>query len=289
MENGRHDMNLINWRGNSLLFVLLLLISGGAALLLLGPRLIGHSAEGFGEALLVAGLLGLTVDGYLKEHLLKEAMQDVASFLIGYPVPKEIQGTIHDLMRTRRVSRDLHLHYKLTPIAETLDKILVEIRLTYNVENITNKRESYRQYIYQHSSSSPRFLELRCDSNDQKETYYLGSEGLEKQVKAQEGEILSRVFGPPINLQPHAHPGGFQYHLTANYTIVCPQDYSDLFIFDYPCIRVIVTAEYPHDFEFHGPKEEPDNVNRWDCSRIFLSGEQITVHWRKKPKVLAVP
>jgi hypothetical protein len=274
-------METINWRRYRFQLLLLLLAGGGAALLHYGARW-GHTSEGIGEALIIAGVLGLTVDAYIKEHLLEEASQDIAKYLYGYQLPPELQSTVKDLMCTTRVTRDFHLHYELSRIKEEPGKVLVETTLTYQAQNIGNKKLRYEQPFYQQKYFSPCFLELRCDSNDKDGNFYVGPKQLSEQVKSQAGKSVIRVTTPAVNLLPHDSLSKSKYQFKASWTIVCPEDYSDFFVLDEsPTIGVLITAEYPDGFEFEGPTSATQ-VNRWAYERVFFAQEQITVHWRKK-------
>jgi hypothetical protein len=280
-------MKPINWSKYRFLLLLVIMIGLGILLAIYGAKRWGHPAEAIGDALIIAGVLGLTVDGYVKAHLLEEASRDISQYLLGYHLPGEIQYTIKDLMFTGRVSRNLHLHYTLTEPPETPDKVSVELTLTYWVENLTNSKLPYSQYFYQEASFSPRFLELRCDSTETNANYRLGENELGQQVKTQKDSFRITVKGPTIKLPPRSHESGSKYEFTTKCASLYAEDYSDVFVFDYPCIAVVVTAEYPEHFEFEAPSE-PEEVNRWEYPRVFLGGEQITMHWRKK-KALTIP
>lgn len=274
-------MKTINWHRYRFQLLLLLLAGGGVALLLFGGRW-GHTAEGIGEALIIAGVLGLTVDAYIKEHLLEAVSQDIAKYLYGYRLPAELQSTIKDLMCTKRVTRDFHLHYKLSLIGGAPDKVLLETTLTYQPQNIGNKKLRYEQPFYQQKYFSPCFLELRCDSLDKDGTFYVGPKQLSDQVESQVGKSVIRVTTPVVHLLPHDSLSKSKYEFKASWTLVCPEEYSDFFVLDEsPTIGVLITAEYPNEFEFEGPTSATQ-VNRWAYERVFFAQEQITVHWRKK-------
>ncbi len=274
-------MKNINWRRYRFQLLLLLLAGGGGALLHFGGRW-GHTGEGIGEALIIAGVLGLTVDSYIKEHLLEQASQDIAKYLYGYRLPTELQSTIKDLMCTKRITRDFHLHYELSLIGQEPGKVLVETTLTYQAQNIGNTKLPYVQPFYQQKYFSPCFLELRCDSSDKEGNFYFGSKELSEQVKSQEGKSEIRVETPLIKLLPHDSLSKSKYQFKAKWNLVCPEDYSDFFVLDEsPTVGVLITAEYPDEFEFDGPTSATQ-VNRWEYERVFFAQEQITVHWRKK-------
>jgi len=82
-----------------------LLFAVGCLIIWLYPRNwpVPELAVSVAHALVIAGILALTVDGYLKARLLKEVMQDTAKYLIGYELPAEIQDRIHEIMGTALV------------------------------------------------------------------------------------------------------------------------------------------------------------------------------------------
>jgi len=276
-------MKQINWPKWRFLALLIALVLAGIALSIYGSRFWGHPAEAIGDALIIAGALGLTVDGYVKSHLLKEASQDISHYLLGYHLPVEIQQSIKKLMFTERISRDLHLYYKLTQAKDNANKVLVELTLSYSVENLSYNKFSYFQYFYQESIYSPRFIELRCDSSEPESRYCIQEEELILQAKAQEDAFEIRVKGPNIELPPRSSEHGSSYQFTTKCISLYPEDFTEVFVFDYPCLGVFIKAEYPANFVFEGPTK-PDKVNRWYYPRLFLGGEQLTMRWRKRRK-----
>jgi hypothetical protein len=68
------------------------------AQLLVGAWLLYHPIlwarsffEALADALIIAGLLAVTVDLYLKTRLLKEVAGDVSKFFVGYSLPAEVR------------------------------------------------------------------------------------------------------------------------------------------------------------------------------------------------------
>jgi len=63
------------------------------------------------HALMVAGILGGTVDSFLKRALIR----DVGSIFIGWALPQEVRNYIRDVSQTDLVRKNFRAHYKLTP------------------------------------------------------------------------------------------------------------------------------------------------------------------------------
>jgi hypothetical protein len=188
-------------------------------------------------------------------------------------------------MGTKMVGRNLHLHYKLVLLKDSPGKVLIQVDQSYTVENISNQSLKYQQYMYLEKHTSPRFLELRCDSNDEHASYYLDEEKLSEQIRTVEmsqsmpGYI--QVCGREIKLQPRVYNTNLKYQFSARYAYIFPDEYNDYFGLDDPTIGVTITAECPQELKFEGPTA-PVHVNRWEYERVFLSGEHITVQWCKK-------
>ena len=69
-----------------------IILVGGIALLFWPAAWPLHDpAAALAHALVIAGVLGITVDRVAKDHLLKEAARDISQYLIGYRLPEQIQ------------------------------------------------------------------------------------------------------------------------------------------------------------------------------------------------------
>ena len=64
-----------------------------------------------GEGLIVAGVLAVTVDSYLKRHLTRAVIRDVSPYLMGASLPEVLRNEIHALCATEVIRRDLELDF----------------------------------------------------------------------------------------------------------------------------------------------------------------------------------
>src|SRR5712692_9384217 len=64
-----------------------------------------------GDALIVAGLVAMTVEWFLKARFIHALTYDAAHYLIGYGLPTELQGRIRGVMSTNLIFRDYHQTY----------------------------------------------------------------------------------------------------------------------------------------------------------------------------------
>src|ERR1039458_3682496 len=70
----------------------------------------------FGEFLLLAGGLTITVDPYLKRKLQREAAEDIFHHLLGFDLPLEIRETLRDfLLHNRHYRENANIDVTVTP------------------------------------------------------------------------------------------------------------------------------------------------------------------------------
>jgi hypothetical protein len=66
------------------------------------------------EALLIAGILTLTVDPFIKRRLLREASKDIFRHMLGFALPDEIKERLNSIVFNTTT------HLKNTPFPRTL-------------------------------------------------------------------------------------------------------------------------------------------------------------------------
>jgi len=194
-----------------------------------------------GEALLVAALLGITVDRYIKEFLVRKASADLFKYLVGYKLPEEIQNRLRDLMGTSLIRKNYQVLYTLVALPD--DQILLDVRYSYLLLNISTLTiPSYVPRIEMEKHDKPRVLELRCDeklSHFQKVAATDGTIGTESSTVP--GMI--EAIGQPIDLLPQR-----AYPISGHYQLRVPSNHSDTLSFLHPTVDVTVRVECPNNF-----------------------------------------
>jgi hypothetical protein len=243
-------------------------------------------SKAVGHALIVAAVLGVTVDVYVKKRLVKEVAHDTFKYLVGFRLPEELQDKIQEVAETKLIRRDWHFHYAISPIDGVPDKIRLDATLTFCIENISRRSQEYAQRIALATYNEPKITELRCDTEDPDARYVLDEQGIAEQIK-ERGEVKENLFlqavGKQIKLKPHKSGGDLKYEFRTKYSQTVPANHLQTFTFDSPGIptkNVIITAQYPSGFQFYASGESK-NKDRWDDKRIFLNGEHIFIAWTK--------
>ena len=240
-------------------------------------------ATAVGEALVVAAVLGLTVDLYIKQYLIRRASQDVYKYLVGYNLPNEIKARIQALMGTSLIRRNWHIAYTLTPVEGVKDEVLIDVRYTFELENVTNTVQHYTHRVQVEKYQDPRVVELRCDDPESK--FRLVAKPGESLGKDQEGEPgIIEAHGPTIDVQSSGGSSGQRYPFTGHYQLRTPSNKGDQFSFAHPSIGVTITASYPKEYKMR-VESSPDMVvteDMWQFrNRAFLTSEHVMVRWFK--------
>ncbi len=235
----------------------------------------------FGETLFISGFLSITVDRYVKWKMLHEVSRDVSKFLIGWQLPKEMQDRIGQLMKTDLVRRNLDIHYRMVR-TEEIGRVVLRVRFSFDLVNLTDHKVDYQQYVAFEKHDNPQIQKLECDSSDERARYKLDGTGI-SQTKPDEPGVVE-AYGPLIKIKPNRTDHGTTYRVAGAYSIVFPEEFSDIFSFATPTINVTVTADWPDDIDFIAPPADVTTTNRWEYNRIFLTSEHIHVRWFKKQR-----
>jgi hypothetical protein len=171
-------------------FVTLAILCVWGVVLKLGrlPYLQSQFSESLGDALIIAGVLALTVDYYLKNRVLREVSSDVSKYLIGYQLPGEVQDRIKGLLQTTWIRRNCKVRCRLTELPEPLGHIRLEVTISDEMENITNDTLPYTNTLEFEKHDPERVIELRCDSEDRRARYYLAGTALNDATKEKKDE-----------------------------------------------------------------------------------------------------
>src|SRR5207302_1982934 len=89
-------------------------------------------SSGIGTALIVASILGATIDRWMKA----EIASDVFRATLGYILPVEFHKAIHDLISFRFMCESHEMWYELTAIND--DAVEVRVKIERRLHNITN-------------------------------------------------------------------------------------------------------------------------------------------------------
>lgn len=238
-----------------------------------GHEVTRETVRDLGEALVIGSFIAVTVDQYVKRKLLWETSHDIAKYLIGYNLPKEIQDAIRDLMATAVIRRDFNQHYTLEHNTE--GKLKLTISTKYKVLNCSNTVREFTPRLEFEKHQAPTILEFRCDSADRRAVDI--KRGNQDLGEKQDG-VLSIAL-KKIKLQPAINGNGLSYQVSCKYYRLVDVADSDVISFVAPTIGVTITAEPPEDIGFYVGTATVETENRWEFQRLFLELQHVHVRW----------
>ncbi|HEX6503232.1 MAG TPA: hypothetical protein VF011_08280 [Terriglobales bacterium] len=263
----------------SFLFVAALLFTGGLLLSIFGlPYVNEHFSTSLGDAMMIAAMLGLTVDYFLKERVLREVSGDVSKYLIGYRLPAEVQDRIRWLLQTEWIRRNFHVRCRLTEIDES--RVSLEITISEEIQNITSEPSVYQDFLEFERHDPTSVIELRCDCEDPKARYRIAGPDLQPKEKPDDPGVM-QVQGKKVKIPPVHEAIGRTYNFAVRYVVEYPSQYSESINFSHATINVILEADCPNTYLFTASDADISGHNRWEYRRLFLPGESITFRWRR--------
>jgi hypothetical protein len=257
-----------------------LLFTSGLLLTTFGlPYISERFSTAMGDALMIASVLGLTVDYFLKERVLREVSADVSKYLIGYRLPVEVQDRIRFLLQTQWIRRNFHIRCRLTEI--NADRINLEITVSHDIQNITSETLPYQHFIEYERHDPQRVLEMRCDSNDPRARYRIADADVQAREKADDPGVM-QVLGRKVKIPPVHESVGRTYTFISRYVVDYPSHYSDAINFSFPTIHVVLEVECPNNYSITAGDADVSGHNRWEYRRLFLHGENVSFRWRRQ-------
>jgi hypothetical protein len=234
------------------------------------PELRVPPLSGVAEGLMVAGILSLFVDPLLKKRLMKEASQGIFHHLLGFDQQPEIKERLRDLaFKTTLFRKDLRVSSRIVLVKEG---VKVEIELSSEMINPTNRTESYRQYLAFEKVVNPTVEELNLLSHEKPYTI----PGKLKEKPDEPGVL--EVLGPEVKIRPSKE--GARYIFSAKYSVVLPGEFYLWIFFGHPTIGAIVLVDAPELLLVSASPASIQSGRKWEYDNLFMPGEHLTIRWR---------
>ncbi len=239
-------------------------------------------ARSLADAFVIAALLAVSVDRYVKGRVLHEVTADVSKYLIGYRLPEQLQERLHSIMQTQWIVRAFEVRIR---IQETrLGQMELDWTLSYRIQNITSELLAYLDVLSFSKHERVHVVEQRCERDSGALEYHRDGE----EVKPHEDEGQLVLYGPFVKIPPAAKTSG-DYRFSARYTVIRPATPERSITIKNPTIEATIeVTDCPPDFVFHlTPAPDQSSHHRWTYSRLFLPGEQIRIQWDRQTGVQA--
>jgi hypothetical protein len=251
-------------------------------------------ARGLGEALIIASILGLLVDPYVKFRLIKEVGPEIAREAVGEHLPAELRQQLERI-------QDIDLYQLNMVINITLDQVDAlpgymkwQTAMRHEVKNV-----SWNKHPFEHRFSISDSAAERHDgriiavshSVDDKVQYSLTDPSVEL------NSMLTRVDSTTFFKHPDARKiASTRVGPTHKYEYACTTErfvpHSEIQVIQvlFPTVGIDLTVHHPPKVAIHTslqyvdgiePKtpegETPGQCTRWQCGRAYLPNEHIWI------------
>lgn len=218
------------------------------------------------EALLIAGILCISVDPFLKRQLLREVNQELFVHLVGYDLPQEIKDRLKDtIFGLKLYAVDKRINCEINPCGE--NQVSVKVTETYDLVNPTPQTQAYTEWAAFEKAELPKRCVVRGRSGD------VECSAQELYEPPDDLGIL-RVDAKKVPIPPTTQ--GPSWHFSREYELLLPHNHFLHLYQKLPVIGIWVRVSAP------GFVIQSKHTNSYECvhDKLFLTGEQITLRWR---------
>ncbi len=247
-----------------------LLIVAAIAMIKLVPE--NRLVSALADAILIAGILALGVDPLLKRDLLTEASRGIFVHLLGFEHHPQVKDKLKQIVFETKLLRN---RFSNTVTIEPRDEaFLITVDYETEIINATNTTVPYEPFIEWNAAQSPTVSRMTFVATDGSEA----SDEVNVELKENEPGMLSAKLSK-VDMKPHSR-GGVAYHGSGRYTFRSKHGYM-LQYMGLPTLTVIFRVIVPEGYEVSASKAAVHTGNYWEYSGIRMSGEHISLRWKK--------
>lgn len=244
------------------------------ALLAIGLTLFYKFEQGFGhavgEAVLIAGLLAIAVDPFLKRRLQKEAAEDIFHHLLGFGLPEEIRNDLQQFVQSNHCYRENLVIRCEAHIVN--DKVRLDVEISGKI--VAAKDTSYTPYIAFEESFNPIVNKFSISPVSRARDLNIPIVKLEES----ENEQMVREWkAPGISLDK-----GEKLDTVIKYSV--EGGLSDFYIifFEHPAIFPIVELIPNSMLEMKASHTQRNPDGSYFYDKVFRQADHIQIRWRPK-------
>jgi hypothetical protein len=262
---------LRKWYGALVGLTLVILGSVGLA------RFPDGAVHGVSEAVLIAGILTVTVDPYLKSRLLREASHDVFHHLLGFDLPLEIRDRLKEIvLKTNLYRKDMTAR---CTFEETTQGVKIRFEMRYEVINPTNNSLKFHQHFGFLRSENPRLESISCTE---------AGESYGRQAALRLTEDGWEYDSRPIKIEPRSKTKK-RYWFNADYTVELPSPGFYVHTFANPTIGFTLSAKVSASLTVRS-NTGTRKGDQWINEGLFMDRDHIDIEWEPcRPAQEATP
>jgi hypothetical protein len=226
-----------------------------------------------GESLIVAGILVLLIDPFLKERLLREASKGIFHYLLGFDQQPEIKTRLRALVfDTKLFRKNFCLRCVLVP---ENGKVCLNMDVSFEVFNPTDEVQRYRHATQFERVESPNVHVLALIST----AVSYSKNDIALKPKSDDTEVLEAEAGP-IDIEPSAK--GISYRFSGKFSLVYPEEFFYAVHVGTPTIGMRIEITPPKGFRVTASQTPTSTEDVWEYERLFMPGEHIDFRWERE-------
>jgi hypothetical protein len=251
-------------------YISLVLGGFGAALLWRYPA--GYFRHSLGEASVIAALLVLLVDPFLKARLLREAARDIFHYLLAFDQQPEIKERLKRLVfDTKLFRKNFSARYTFVP---QVDSMRIDLEYDFELVNPTEEAIDFPLKIEFEKAEYPRVDFLTLVSSEKS---YKWEPKLEP---CKDDPWVLQGFGEAVKIQPASK--GVSYRFSGRCSVKYPSSFYYSQHFAYPTIGVTVTISAPESIDVSAAPTRAHEANIWRYEKLFMPGDHVNLRWSPK-------
>lgn len=248
--------------------------------IIVGPLLIGVGllvgtlsdaaiVQEFRVALVIAGILAITVDPLIKGKAHREAVRDVFHHILGFNLPLQIRNRLLQIVTKTTLYRD-NTALRVA-LSESGDWLVFDVEMEYEVVNPTLYTVPFGPRLEFEKGEHPTLKSVTCFG----EPNY-GS-GAVLEPKNTEPSVIA-YHGRAIDLAPTEHRR-FKFEYTMEYPLVL-----GFYIqhFQYPTIGLALTVKHPASLVVTATPAQSQSDGEWRYTTLFMPGDYMQIKWERR-------
>ena len=225
------------------------------------------------KAMLIAGVVTVAVDPFLKRRLLKEASADIFHHLLGFDLPVEIRESLRDflLVKNRYYRRNVIIEAG----AETASDGMVDVTWTMRSDVVAVAATDYQQHASFEDAEQGRVLEASVTSTAHPKLNY--TETMPLLTPDKNEPMVSAWFGKKIKLKK-----GDKLHSYIKFVTRGPRTGFSVTNFASSTINPRVKVSCSSDLEIYASQSDQRSGDEYIYLKVFVPSDHIQIRWRPK-------
>jgi hypothetical protein len=239
--------------------------------------LLSGVVHGLSEAMMIAAVLGLTVDRIAKDKLLSDVSSDIWYHLMGRDLPVEIKGFIrHALLETKLVCTRLEIRYRLEERED--GRLDVYVTQTRDIENFSSAPvQDWEGYKTVFNDFTPKYLSCVYEIPDGK-GFAWPDDPTAVALEDKDSALTARPR--KIGFAPYGERGS-KVTTTWRFSMIMGRTDTDINVFGgAPSVGLTIILDgKPDSIEFKVDGVPPPVGHIWRTSDVIWQGQFRRLRW----------